>query len=79
MEENKKEYLRNTKQAGEATELLATLADKSISLVFFDPQYEKAWDAANTNCSLRCQSETQIINILQEIGRILKPSGFCLL
>ena len=35
-------YLRNTKQAGEATELLATLEDKSVSLVFFDPQYEKA-------------------------------------
>ena len=35
-------YLRNTKQAGEATELLATLEDKSVSLVFFHPQYEKA-------------------------------------
>jgi hypothetical protein len=35
-------YLRNTRQGGEATELLSTLEDKSASLVFFDPQYEKA-------------------------------------
>ena len=72
-------YLRNTRQAGEATELLASLADKSVSLVFFDPQYEKAGDVLDVDYPLQYQTENQITYILQEIGRILKPSGFCLL
>ncbi|CAI2173372.1 6724_t:CDS:2 [Funneliformis geosporum] len=33
-------YLLNTKQAGEASELLGSLTDNSTSLVFLDPQYE---------------------------------------
>ncbi|CAG8590025.1 34693_t:CDS:2 [Gigaspora margarita] len=73
-------YLRNTRQAGEATELLSTLEDKSVSLVFFDPQYEKAGDVLVVgNYPMHYQSEYQIIHILKEISRILKPSGFCLL
>jgi hypothetical protein len=33
-------FLLNTKQAGEALELLSDLESNSVSLVFFDPQYE---------------------------------------
>ncbi|CAI2169551.1 13498_t:CDS:2 [Funneliformis geosporum] len=33
-------YLLNTKQAGEAWELLTNLTNNSVSLIFLDPQYE---------------------------------------
>jgi len=79
LSEQTTKYLRNTKQGGEATELLATLADRSVSLVFFDPQYEKAGDVLVENYPLQYQTENQITYILQEISRVLKPSGFCLL
>ena len=37
-----KKYLKNTRQEGEALEMLSELENNSTSLVFFDPQYEKA-------------------------------------
>jgi site-specific DNA-methyltransferase (adenine-specific) len=56
------------------------LEDKSVSLVFFDPQYEKAGEVLWINdYPIHYQSESQILFILQEISRVLKPSGFCLL
>ncbi|CAG8826352.1 27206_t:CDS:1, partial [Racocetra persica] len=72
----KQKYCRNSKQAGEATELLATLEDKSVSLVFFDPQYEKAGDVLDVDYPLQYQTENQITHIIKEISRVLKPSGF---
>ena len=33
-------YQLNVKQTGEGLELLSSLGDSSVSLVFFDPQYE---------------------------------------
>ncbi|CAG8710034.1 3088_t:CDS:2, partial [Racocetra fulgida] len=60
-------------KSGEATELLATLEDKSVSLVFFDPQYEKTGDVLVENYPLQYQTENQITHIIKEISRILKP------
>ena len=80
MNEIKEKYLKNTKQAGEALELLTSLEDKSVSLVFLDPQYEKVGDVSRVkDWPLHYQSEYQIINLLKEISRVLKPSAFCLL
>jgi len=59
--------------------MLKSLDNKSVSLVFFDPQYEKAGSVMFVDYPLHFQSENQIIVILKEIERILKPSGFCLL
>jgi hypothetical protein len=72
-------YLLNTKQAGEASELLSSLDENSTSLVFLDPQYEKVSNVLRTNYPLYPQSDYQIMQILKEIERILKPSAFCLL
>jgi len=40
------QYLKNIKQEGEGLELLKQLEDKSVALVFFDPQYEKVGDVS---------------------------------
>ena len=49
-------YLLNTKQAGEAWELLSNLGDNRASLVFLDPQYEPARNVLRTNYPLYSQS-----------------------
>ena len=72
-------YSLNTKQAGEAWELLTSLEENSASLVFFDPQYEPVRNVLRTDYPLYPQSDYQIMKILKEIERILKPSAFCLL
>lgn len=75
-----KEYLKNVKQEGEGLELLTSLEDKSVALAFFDPQYEKVGDVSRVkDWPLHYQSENQITEILKQIERVLKPSGFCLL
>jgi len=73
------EYSLNTKQSGEALELLTNLENNSVSLVFLDPQYEAVRNVLRTNYPLYSQSDYQILRILQQIERILKPSAFCLL
>ena len=40
----KTKYQLNTAQQGEALELLSEIKNNSVSLVIFDPQYEKAGD-----------------------------------
>ncbi|CAG8724400.1 15365_t:CDS:2, partial [Racocetra persica] len=72
-------YLLNTKQVGEALELLTSLENNSVDLVFFDPQYEKVSNVLHTNYPLYPQSDYQIMRIIEQAGRILKPSSFCLL
>jgi site-specific DNA-methyltransferase (adenine-specific) len=75
-----KEYLKNTRQEGEALEMLNQLENNSVALAFFDPQYEKAGTVLNSaDWPLHFQSEQQIINIIKEIFRVLKKSGFCFL
>ena len=74
-----RKYLLNTKQAGEAWELLTSLGENSASLVFLDPQYEVVRNVLRTNYPLYPQSDYQILRILEQIERVLKPSAFCLL
>ena len=69
----------NTKQSGEALELLASLKNNSVSLVFLDPQYEPARNVLSTNYPLYSQSDYQILRILEQVERVLKPSAFGLL
>jgi len=75
----KQKYLLNTKQNGEALELLNSLENNSTSLVFFDPQYEPVRNVLPTNYPLSFQSDYQVLRILEQIQRILKPSSFCFL
>jgi hypothetical protein len=72
-------YLPNTKQPGEALELLSSLAESSVSLVFFDPQYEAVNKVLHLDYPLLVQSDYQVLRIMEQIQRILKPSGFALL
>jgi len=74
-----KEYSLNTKQEGEALELLSNCENNSVSLVFFDPQYEPVRNVLRTDYPLYSQSDYQILRILEQIERTLKPSAFCLL
>jgi 16S rRNA G966 N2-methylase RsmD len=75
----KNQYLLNTKQPGKALELLSNLANNSVSLVFLDPQYEPVKNVLPTDYPLYSQSDYQILRILGQIERVLKPSSFCLL
>jgi len=72
-------YLANSKQTGEALELLTSLENNSVDLVFLDPQYEKVSNVLHTNYPLYPQSDYQIMRIIEQVGRVLKPSSFCLL
>ena len=72
-------YLLNTKQSGEALELLSSLENNSTNLIFFDPQYEPVKNVLAVNYPLYSQSDYQILRILEQVERILKSSSFCLL
>src|SRR5947207_487165 len=78
-EYKEQKFLLNTKQSGEALELLSNLENNSVSLIFLDPQYEPVKNVLSANYPLYCQSDYQILRILEQIERILKPSSFCLL
>ena len=73
------QYLPNTKQSGEALKLLTNCENNSVSLVFLDPQYEAVRNVLRTDYPLYSQSDYQILRILEQIERVLKPSSFCLL
>jgi hypothetical protein len=75
----KNSYLFNTKQVGEAWELLSNCENNSVSLVFLDPQYEPVKNVLSVNYPLHSQSDYQILRILEQVERVLKPSAFCLL
>ena len=74
-----RKYSLNIKQSGEALELLSSLGNNSVSLVFLDPQYEPVKNVLSVNYPLYSQSDYQILRILEQTERILKPSAFCLL
>ena len=77
--EKEEKFSLNTKQEGEALELLTNLENNSTSLVFFDPQYEPVRQVLRTDYPLYSQSDYQILRILEQVERTLKPSAFCLL
>jgi hypothetical protein len=72
-------YSLNTKQSGEALEFLTNLENNSVSIVFLDPQYEPVRNVLRTDYPLYSQSDYQILRILEQVERILKPSSFYLL
>ena len=72
-------FLLNVRQSGEALELLISLKENSVSLVFLDPQYEPVKNVLSVNYPLYSQSDYQILRILEQIERVLKSSSFCLL
>ena len=78
-EEPSNKYLLNTKQAGEALELLTNLENNTASLIFLDPQYESVRQVLHTDYPLSSQSDYQVLKILEQIERVLKPSSLCLL
>jgi hypothetical protein len=75
----REKFSLNTRQSGEALELLSNLESNSVSLVFLDPQYEPVKNFLSVNYPLYSQSDYQILRILEQIERVLKPSSFCLL
>jgi 16S rRNA G966 N2-methylase RsmD len=77
--EQERKFSLNTKQSGEALELLSNLESNSVSLVFLDPQYEPVKNVLSVDYPLYCQSDYQILRILEQIERVLRPSSFCLL
>ncbi|CAI2173153.1 11936_t:CDS:2 [Funneliformis geosporum] len=66
-------YLLNTRQSGEALELLSGLENNSTNLIFFDPQYEPVRNVLRTDYPLYSQSDYQILRILEQVERVLKP------
>jgi hypothetical protein len=79
MSQGERKFSLNTKQSGEALEILSNLESNSVSLVFLDPQYEPVRNVLSVNYPLYSQSDYQILRILEQIERVLKPSSFCLL
>jgi site-specific DNA-methyltransferase (adenine-specific) len=72
-------YLLNTKQEGEGWEMLTNLADNSVDLVILDPQYQTSKGVSWTKYPTRMQEDYEIMEMIKEINRVLKPNGFCLL
>ena len=72
-------YQLNTKQSGEGLELLSQLENHSASLIFLDPQYEKVGTVLKLDYPLFYTTDYQILRILEQVQRVLKPSAFCLL
>jgi len=58
---------------------LTNLEDNSANLVFLDPQYEKVSAVLDVKYPLVYTTDYQILRILEQVERILKPSSFCLL
>ena len=59
-EYKEQKFLLNTKQSGEALELLSNLENNSVSLIFLDPQYEPVKNVLAVNYPLYSQSDYQI-------------------
>ncbi|CAG8540685.1 14678_t:CDS:2, partial [Racocetra fulgida] len=58
----------------EALELLTSLPDNTASLIFLDPQYEKVGTVLKLDYPLSYTSDYQILRILEQIERVLKPN-----
>ncbi|CAG8809477.1 37039_t:CDS:2, partial [Racocetra persica] len=57
----------------EALELLTSLPDNTASLIFLDPQYEKVGTVLKLDYPLSYTTDYQILRILEQISRVLKP------
>jgi site-specific DNA-methyltransferase (adenine-specific) len=72
-------YQLNTKQEGEGWQMLRSLVDNSVDLVILDPQYQTSKGVSWTKYPTRMQEDYEIMEMIKEINRVLKPNGFCLL
>lgn len=83
------EIERNVPLRMNGFDLLRALADQSAALVFFDPQYRGVLDRQNygnegrgrerARAALPVMTEHSITVMLQEIQRVLRPSGHVIL
>ncbi|CAG8702789.1 43643_t:CDS:2 [Gigaspora margarita] len=64
--------------SSEITKIVQDFID-SVDLVFCDPQYEKVSNVLKMDYPLYPQSDYQIMRIIEQVNRVLKPSSFCLL
>lgn len=75
----------NERNIGNGFDLLNNIHDKTISVVFFDPQYRGILDKlkygnegkgrGKARCELQQMDEETIIQFITEINRVLKDSG----
>ena len=85
MKDKEKNYLPNFRNKADGLSLMATLSDESIKTTFFDPQYRGVLDKlsfgnegenrAKARCNLTQMNEPTIKKFIQEIDRVLLPSG----
>lgn len=85
MKDKEENYLPNFRNKADGLSLMATLPDKSIKTAFFDPQYRGVLDKlafgnegknrAKARCNLTQMNEPTIKKFIQEIDRVLLPSG----
>ena len=85
MKDKEENYLPNFRNKADGLSLMATLPDDSIKTAFFDPQYRGVLDKlsfgnegenrAKARCNLTQMNEPTIKKFIQEIDRVLLPSG----
>lgn len=85
----KTEDLYNKKNKIDGIKLLKKIEDQTVKVVFFDPQYRGVLDKLSygnegksrgkVRSSLKQMDNDTIINFLQEIERVLIPSGYLFL
>lgn len=77
-------YLINQPNIVDGITLMKTINDKSVKTCFFDPQYRGVLDKMNygnegerqkARSSLLQMTDATICDFIQEINRVLKPSG----
>src|SRR5271170_2683326 len=82
--ENKKTLPFNSPLKMDGLDLLQSLENNSVSVVFFDPQYRGVLDKMNygnegerqiERSKLIQMGEKKIISFVREVNRVLKPSG----
>jgi len=79
-------FARNIAQQGDALTLLQSLPDGCAAVAFWDPQFREVLDKLaygnegarhGARCNLPQMSADYIDACLREIGRVLRPSGYC--
>lgn len=78
-------YSINKKNLADGLDLMKNIKDNIVATAFFDPQYRGVLDKLNygnegkqrgkARSELQQMDETTIINFIQELNRVVKPSG----
>lgn len=82
-------YQFNCQNISNGLDLLADINTDSVAVTFFDPQYRGILDKMkfgnegnyrqNSRCALTQMTEETIVTFINEINRVLKPSGYLFL